>query len=88
MASKEVVKEGPTFSDDRELTPDFEQQVLDYYEVENHAVETALARTRREAYEGPYSHEPSGEEVNLRSEERVEAAHEHSVRIVLVKSGE
>jgi hypothetical protein len=36
-ASKEVVEEGPTFSDDRELTTEFEQQVLDYYEVENYA---------------------------------------------------
>jgi uncharacterized protein (TIGR02271 family) len=76
-ASKEVVKEGPTFSDDWELTPEFEQRVLDYYEVENYVVETVQARTRREAYEVPYSYEPGGEEVNLRSEKRVEAAHEY-----------
>ena len=77
-ASKAVVKEGPTFADDRELTPEFEQWVLDYYEVENYSVETAQAHTRRrDAYEVPYSYEPGGEEVNLRSEERVGAAHEY-----------
>jgi uncharacterized protein (TIGR02271 family) len=76
-ASKDVVKERPTFSDDWELTPEFEQRVLDYYEVENHAVETAQAHTRREAYDAPYSHELSSEEVNLRSGECAEAAHEH-----------
>jgi hypothetical protein len=76
-ASKEVVKEGPTFSDDRELTTEFEQQVLDYYEVENYAVETAWARTRREAYEAPHSRELSSGGVNSRSEERVGIPHEH-----------
>jgi uncharacterized protein (TIGR02271 family) len=76
-ASKEVVKEGPTFSDDRELTPEFEQRVLDYYEVENYAVETARARTRREAYEALHSHELSSEGVNLRSEERMRVPLEH-----------
>jgi uncharacterized protein (TIGR02271 family) len=75
-ASKEVVKAGPTFSDDWELTTEFEQRVLDYYEVENYSVETAQTRTRREAYEAPYSHELSSEDENLRSGGRVGAAHE------------
>jgi uncharacterized protein (TIGR02271 family) len=76
-ASKEVVKEGPTFSDDWELTPEFEQWVLNYYEVENYIVEIAQAHTKSEAYEAPYSHELSSEEVNVRAEERVGAAYEY-----------
>ena len=30
-ANKETVKEGPTFDDDREITPDFEREVYSYY---------------------------------------------------------
>ena len=30
-ADKEAVKNGPTFDDDREITPEFEQQVYSYY---------------------------------------------------------
>ncbi len=77
-ASKEVVKEGPTFADDRELTPEFEQWVLDYYEVENYSVETAQAHTSRKAHEAPYSHELlDSEDVNLRPGEPMLAAREH-----------
>lgn len=47
-ADKDTVKEGPTFGDDREITPDFERRVLSYY-----GVETARASTQRRAY-GPY----------------------------------
>ena len=53
-ADKEAVKEGPAFSDDREITPAFERRVLNYYRVENHAVETARARAGRETHEAPY----------------------------------
>jgi hypothetical protein len=33
-ADKEMVKDGPTFSDDRDITSEFEREVLDYYSVE------------------------------------------------------
>jgi sporulation protein YlmC with PRC-barrel domain len=33
-ADKDTVKEGPTFSEDREITPEFERRVLNYYQVE------------------------------------------------------
>src|SRR5215213_5623635 len=33
-ANKETVKEGPTFDDDREITPDFEREVYSYYGFE------------------------------------------------------
>ena len=32
---KETVKNGPTFDDDREITPDFENEVYSYYGLEN-----------------------------------------------------
>lgn len=51
---KDAVEEGPAFSDDREITPEFEQRVLNYYGVENYAMETAQARVGREAYEAAY----------------------------------
>ena len=77
-ASKDVVKEGPSYSDDREITPAFEQRVLNYYEAKNHAAETTQARAGREAYyEAPYSHEPRSEGVDLWSGGRLGAAHEH-----------
>ena len=51
---KDAVEEGPTFSDDREITPEFEQRVLNYYGVENYAMETAQSREGREAYGAAY----------------------------------
>src|SRR5919112_2108160 len=51
---KDAVEEEPTFSDDREITPEFEQRVLNYYGVENHTMETAQARVGREAYGAAY----------------------------------
>ena len=65
-ADKETVKNGPTFSDDREITPEFERQVLDYYRVE-----TRQASSNREGY-GEYYPESTGDErVGLRPGERV-----------------
>src|SRR3712207_1104030 len=32
-SNKHTVKEGPTFDDDREITPDYEEQVRSYYGV-------------------------------------------------------
>ena len=34
-AEKEAVKNGPTFDDDREITPEFENEVYSYYSLEN-----------------------------------------------------
>lgn len=58
-ADKETVKNGPTFSDDREITSEFERQVLDYYRVE-----TRQASSRREAY-GAYYPETAGEDERI-----------------------
>ena len=33
LVEVEVIKEGPSFIDDREITLDFERRVLDYYRV-------------------------------------------------------
>ncbi len=38
-ANKETVKEGPTFDDDREITPDFEREVYSYYGLERTTAE-------------------------------------------------
>jgi uncharacterized protein (TIGR02271 family) len=68
-ADKETVKNGPTFSDDREITPEFERQVLDHYRVESRQ-----ASANREGY-GEYYPETTGEErVDLRPGERAGAA--------------
>ena len=34
-ADKEMVKQGPTFAEDREITPEFEQRVLSHYQVQS-----------------------------------------------------
>jgi len=39
-ADKDKVKEGPTFDDDREITPEFERQVHSYYGLEHAATGT------------------------------------------------
>src|SRR5215211_4837712 len=65
-ADKETVKNGPTFSEDREITPEFERQVLNYYRVESRQ-----ASSNREGY-GTYYPESTGDErVGLRPGERV-----------------
>src|SRR3712207_3544688 len=65
-ADKETVKNGPTFSEDREITPEFERQVLDYYRVDSRQ-----ASADREGY-GEYYRESTGDErVDLRPGERV-----------------
>jgi uncharacterized protein (TIGR02271 family) len=67
-ADKETVKNGPTFSDDREITSEFERQVLDYYQVESRQ-----ASANREAY-GAYYPETTGEElIDSRPGERMDA---------------
>ena len=58
---KDMIKSGPTFGDDREITPEFEQQVRDYYRVETTHIQV------RGAY-----YATGGEGVDLRSGERLE----------------
>ncbi len=67
-ADKDTVKGGPTFGDDREITSEFERQVLSYYGVE-------IAQTSRErgTYGPYYSDATSTERVDSRSSERIEA---------------
>ena len=74
---KDAVEEGPTFSNDWEITPEFEQRVLNYYGVKNYEVETAQAQIEREAYEAPYLDSISNERVGLWSDERAGAANQH-----------
>src|SRR5829696_8225668 len=68
-ADKETVKNGPTFSEDREITPEFERQVLNYYRVESRQ-----ASANREGYGAYYPETTKGERVDLRPGERAGAA--------------
>ena len=66
-ADKDTIKSGPTFGDDREITPEFEQQVRSYY-----GVETTRAQERG-AYGAYYAADTAGGEgVDLRPGERLE----------------
>ena len=47
---KETAKDGPTFDDDREITPEFEQQVYSYYGLRS--ASTTEAPGAYEAYQG------------------------------------
>jgi uncharacterized protein (TIGR02271 family) len=47
-ADKETVKNGPTFDDDREITPDFENEVYSYYGLQR--TETTEERGAYDAY--------------------------------------
>ena len=59
-ADKETVKEGPTFSEDRELTAEFERQVLEYYRVE-----TTRASSERGAYGAYYYSDAAAEDKRV-----------------------
>jgi uncharacterized protein (TIGR02271 family) len=82
-ADKETVKDGPTFSDDREITPEFEQQVLDYY-----SVETRQASLERQAYGAYYPSATSDEQVDLQPSERAGVAAGDVEREPLVSPGQ
>ena len=73
-ADKDTVKEGPTFSEDREITPEFERRVLSYYQVE-----IAQSSADRGVY-GPYYSKAIGddEQVDVFPGERA-GAHERLV---------
>ena len=68
-ADKETVKNGPTFSDDREITSEFERQVFDYYRVE-----TRQASIESEAYGAYYSNATGRDRVDLQPGSRVDIA--------------
>ena len=73
-ADKDTVNEGPTFSEDREITPEFERRVLSYYQVE-----IAQSSADRGVY-GPYYSKAIGddEQVDVFPGERA-GAHERLV---------
>ena len=50
-SDKQTVKDGPTFDDDREITPEYEEQVRSYYGLGS--VTGTEQRGHYEAYEGP-----------------------------------
>ena len=70
-ADKDTIKESPTFGDDREITPEFEQRVLNYYQVE-----TARVSAEKKAYGPYYSNATSDERVDVLPGERA-GAHDH-----------
>ena len=72
-ADKNTIKEGPTFSDDREITSEFEQRVLSYYRAEIEHVSSA----KREADLPHYPDASGAERVDLRPRERLTEAQEH-----------
>jgi Conserved TM helix/PRC-barrel domain len=66
-SDKDKIKAGPTFGDDKEITPEFEQQVRDYYDVET------IRTEEKGAYGAYYATDSSGGEgVDLRPGERLE----------------
>src|SRR5215208_5296144 len=65
---KETAKNGPTFDDDREVTPEFEQQVYSYYSL-------SRSSTARGAYEA-YQVEPRASDVRAEDELRVQRVEE------------
>jgi uncharacterized protein (TIGR02271 family) len=54
---KETAKDGPTFDDDREITPEFEAQVYSYY-----GLQRATTTEERGAYEAHQGAVPTGED--------------------------
>src|SRR5215212_345843 len=65
---KETAKNGPTFDDDREITPEFEQQVYSYYSL-------SRSSTASGAYEA-YQVEPRASDVRAEDELRVQRVEE------------
>ena len=54
-ADKDYVKDGPTFDDDKEITPEFEQQVYSYY-----GLQRADSTAERGAYDSYHREENTG----------------------------
>jgi uncharacterized protein (TIGR02271 family) len=59
-SDKETVKNGPTFDDDREITPDFENEVYSYY-----GLESTNGTNDRNAYGDFYGEETTGPGVAM-----------------------
>lgn len=70
-ADKDAIKEGPTFGDDREITPEFERRVLNYY-----GAGTTQPSAERGAYEAYYPDSIGDGRVDLQPGER--AADQHA----------
>jgi uncharacterized protein (TIGR02271 family) len=60
-SEKQTVEDGPTFDDDREITPDYESQVRSYYGVASLTSSTQEERGSYEAYSSTSSSPESGE---------------------------
>jgi uncharacterized protein (TIGR02271 family) len=71
---KNTIKEGPTFGDDREITPEFEQRVLSYYRAEI----TQTSSAEREADVAHYPNATGDWRVDLQSGERLTETRGHS----------
>jgi uncharacterized protein (TIGR02271 family) len=73
-ADKDAVEKGPTFSDDHEITPEFERRVFGHY-----GVKEVQGSEQRGARGGPYDSEATGDErVDLQPRERTEVREESS----------
>jgi hypothetical protein len=59
-AEKDTVKDGPTFDDDKEITPEYENEVYSYYGLQS-AGSTAEERGSYDAYYGSQTDADSGE---------------------------
>ena len=71
-ADKDIVKGGPTFGDDREITPQFEQRVLSYYQVQSAPQSPSSAE--RGAYRTYYYSDAAHDErVDILPGERAES---------------
>ncbi|MCA1729789.1 MAG: PRC-barrel domain-containing protein [Actinobacteria bacterium] len=70
---KAMVEKGPTFGDDREITPEFEWRILSYY-----GVGTSQPSTQGEAYGAYYSDAAVDERVDLWPGERAGDRKQHS----------
>ncbi len=72
-ADKETVKDGPTFDDDREITPDFENEVYSYY-----GLQRTQTTEERGAYGTYYDEETTGatDRTDVTDELRVQRSEE------------
>ncbi len=80
-ADKDTVKDGPTFDDDREITPEFERQVYSYY-----GLQRPTTTEERGAYGGYYAQGTVGRTTTPRAapgatDRAYSAAKEDEVRV-------
>ena len=72
-ADKETLKNGPTFDDDREITPELENEVYSYYGLQQ------TASTKESGAYSDYSGTTNGTDVDERDELRVQRTEEELV---------